>query len=202
MKVKPTISISVFIIVSALACWLTLRERLPERPQNIPTPTHDREQITRYLDATITRPTSSRVDVLGGDDGISHSVKKRNVTHRPTAFDNKARLDAQPTRITLSYLEDSTVMMPAAWIDMKEVSTLTEEQQNYIQYLAEDLRNNILESGLAPGSQDYLSYWNKAVLESDRLFRLKFGSRAWIAHHIEAFHMHHTSLQGAALIPQ
>ena len=81
------------------------------------------------------------------------------------------------------------VRQPAAWVDLGETSALTPSEQEEVQAAAVALHEQIAASGLDPDSPEYRDLWEKAVADSDRMFRQRFGGRAWVAHHIQAFHL-------------
>lgn len=87
------------------------------------------------------------------------------------------------------------VLQPAAWIDLGDDSTLSQEHQDGIQQIASELRDKIADSGLDPSSPEYRKLWNHAVRESDWKFRARYGARAWARHHIQAYHSTHSRTQ-------
>jgi hypothetical protein len=80
---------------------------------------------------------------------------------------------------------------PAVWVDLGAASSLSQDQQDEIQNLAESLSRQITESGLDPASPEYKQLWDKAVVDSDQLFRQRYGNQAWMEHHIQAHHLAH-----------
>lgn len=98
--------------------------------------------------------------------------------------------------------EDQVVAMPntpqpAVWVDLGATSSLSQDKQDEIQGLAESLSRQITESGLDPASPEYKQLWDEAVVDSDQLFRQRYGNQAWLEHHIQAYHLaHSTEKQG------
>lgn len=82
---------------------------------------------------------------------------------------------------------------PAVWVDLGSDSGLTEEGQGEVQMMAESLQQRIAGSGFDPVSPEYSRLWNDSVNESDQLFRQRYGNAAWSLHHVEAYHMSHSS---------
>lgn len=85
------------------------------------------------------------------------------------------------------------VPQPAVWVDLGEASSLSQDQQDEIQALAESLSRKITESGLDPASPEYKQLWEEAVVDSDQLFRQRYGNQAWMEHHIQAYHLAHSA---------
>ena len=86
---------------------------------------------------------------------------------------------------------------PAVWVDLGAASSLSQDKQDEIQGLAESLNRRITESGLDPASPEYKQLWDEAVVDSDQLFRQRYGNQAWLEHHIQAYHLAHaTEKQG------
>lgn len=81
------------------------------------------------------------------------------------------------------------VQQPATWVDLGAESTLTPAQQEEVQAAAEALQEQLAASGLDPSSLEYRNLWEKSVADSDRIFRQRYGGQAWMAHHIQAFHL-------------
>lgn len=82
-----------------------------------------------------------------------------------------------------------TVLQPAAWVDLGDDPAVSTAHSQGIQHIAEELKDQIAESGLDPASPEYRRLWNRAVRESDWKFRARYGARAWTRHHIQAHHM-------------
>lgn len=82
-----------------------------------------------------------------------------------------------------------TILQPAAWVDLGDDPAISTAHSQGIQRIAEELKQQIAESGLDPASPEYRRLWNRAVRESDWKFRARYGARAWTRHHIQAHHM-------------
>lgn len=82
---------------------------------------------------------------------------------------------------------------PAVWVDLGPDAGLTELQQEEVQAAAVALQQQLEASGLDSGSPEYRALWEKSVADSDRIFRQRYGGQAWMAHHIQAFHLGHTA---------
>jgi hypothetical protein len=80
---------------------------------------------------------------------------------------------------------------PAVWVDLGAASSLSQDKQDEIQGLAESLSRKITESGLDPASPEYKQLWDEAVVDSDQLFRQRYGNQAWMEHHVQAYHLAH-----------
>lgn len=78
---------------------------------------------------------------------------------------------------------------PAAWVDLGEGSGLAPEESARIDEEAIALKAKIEGSDHPPRSPEYQDLWNQSIRDSDRWFRLRYGSRAWMRHHIAAHQM-------------
>lgn len=80
---------------------------------------------------------------------------------------------------------------PAVGVDLGSASTLTPEQDQEVQQMAEELTERLSCSGLDPASPEYRRLWNDTVRQSDFIFMQRYGAEAWEAHHIQAYHLAH-----------
>ncbi len=79
--------------------------------------------------------------------------------------------------------------IPAAWVDLGEQSGFAPEEVARIHEEAINLKALFEGSEYPLTSQEYLDLWNQSARDSDRWFRLRYGSRAWMRHHIAAHQM-------------
>lgn len=100
----------------------------------------------------------------------------------PEAADNP---DSGSTPATMPQTHD----FPAAWADLGDKSGMSPEDLALIDDEADALKTLIEDSSHPPASQNYSDLWDHSIRESDRWFRLRFGSRAWMRHHIAAHHL-------------
>ena len=82
---------------------------------------------------------------------------------------------------------------PAVWVDLGEASSLTRVQQDEVQIMAESLSREITDSGLDPASPEYQQAWAQSVADSDQLFRQRYGDQVWMKHHVQAYHLAHST---------
>ena len=101
----------------------------------------------------------------------------------PSSF-KRAPLTARSTDLV-------SVPHPAVWVKLENSKYLTPAQQQEIQKAAEDLRDKIATSGLDPASPEYREFWIREVEQSDHTFRQRYGGRAWLQHHVQAYHLAH-----------
>ncbi len=119
---------------------------------------------------------------------LSKSGQHSSPTHTPQSFSSANQIrqstgSADHESIALD------VPQPAVWVDLGAASSLSQEQLDEIQIMAESLSRKITESGLDPASTEYKQAWQKAVADSDQLFRQRYGNQAWMEHHIHAHHL-------------
>ena len=84
---------------------------------------------------------------------------------------------------------------PAVWVDLGVSSSLSQDQQDEIQGLAESLSQRITESGFDPASPEYKQVWDEAVVDSDQQFRQRYGNQAWMEHHVHAHHLGNSAVK-------
>ncbi|MEY3896646.1 MAG: hypothetical protein RLZZ214_2166 [Verrucomicrobiota bacterium] len=131
----------------------------------------------------------------------SEHVKPRNQEIvKPSAIPAEDIASADPAGVPASdhAPEDQVVIaphvpQPAVWVDLGAASSLSQDKQDEIQGLAESLGRKITESGLDPASPEYKQLWDEAVVDSDQLFRQRYGNQAWMEHHIQAHHLAHAA---------
>ncbi len=78
---------------------------------------------------------------------------------------------------------------PAVWADLGRQSGISPPDLAHIDEAADALKTAIEGSIHSPSSQEYSELWNQSVRQSDRWFRLRFGSRTWMRHHIASHHL-------------
>lgn len=79
---------------------------------------------------------------------------------------------------------------PAAWVQLPDSPHLTLRQQEEIQAMAEALLTTMRDAEPEIKSpEEKIAMVNDAILYSDAEFRRKFGQRAWMDHHIQAYHL-------------
>jgi hypothetical protein len=79
---------------------------------------------------------------------------------------------------------------PASWVQVPDSTHLSSRQQEEIQTMAEALLTQIQaadQQGANPEAK--IAIQSAAILSSDAEFRRKYGQRAWMEHHIQAYHL-------------
>lgn len=114
-----------------------------------------------------------------------------NVIETEKDTDSKANLpeNSQLVKAKTSGNQQSSVIHPAALVDLDEPSLLTPEQEQDVQAMAESFAQSVNSSGLDPSSIQYKELYNSEALKSDQAFRAKYGERSWMNHHIQSYHL-------------
>jgi hypothetical protein len=127
----------------------------------------------------------------------SQSLNKPNVRKRRISVADSPKVDptghAVAPRIPRSSqtFQSASVPQPAVWVDLENSPGVTPAQQDEIQKSANELRDKIANSGLDPASQEYRDLWTLEVDQSDRIFRQRYGVKAWLQHHVHSYHLAH-----------
>lgn len=177
-------------------------EPKPLQPQTPAPPISARPQYgAPNSDRTYTANNGSLISSTGPrPTGISGAYASRLSANNsaPTPSSLTASETTAPLADPETYLEiaipptifpgQGEAIIPAALAQPAEITSLTPEQADAVNKLADEFIESLNQIDPNASDADYRDQWDEAQAISDIQFKTRYGSRAWMQYHLDAYH--------------